>query len=855
MRRMLIFQFGLLVLLTDSLRAQSSQPATAQMHRHHRVTDRQIDKIRQAETQQQDQPVLTPTFSMPGSSRGKAIDSSDVLHDFLGNMSNRDRQAYFGTSKAELDGKELDNVLEQAKEFVYHELEVTETDGEGPLIDVDGDGVLDYVDVIRYSGPEFQNNRLCGPTIVFERNQKLIVRLKNMLKEGRQPVLDWIPGNEPPSPPDPPSYWMMDAPHDLFSTNIHTHGLHVSPGGSHDNSFLEATPSPDGTPREMFLDYQLPPNHIAGTFWYHGHKHGSVAYQLANGMAGALIVLGDDDPNSQDLESIEEIRAANRIDDPEDPSRNSDFGRVLLLQQLVFTKTTVTTVGQDGVEHARWIVDPADVNDRKTAPNEKNVGRITEGIPANKPESAEVLAVNGRNAPSIDIQRGQIERWRLIHAGRESELNLAWFKASDLKAGEASSPDITDAIEMYEIATDGIPTGRLTKLKNNELYPGYRSDVLVRVSDSAEDGEYWLLPSEAKRLTRTQLGPVSNSTPAVKLMVKGGLPQPMKLPPVTKLARLRRPPPDVSNADLVDVRFTFADKLRFGVASVGFGTGKPYAESGSVESISITLDKPQVWNLGVREFLPGVSEAVVHPFHMHVNPFYVPSLGVWKDTIAISREAITKIHFVPTDFSGRSVLHCHILDHEDQGMMKDINIVGPSRDNYPDLYQLERVTAEEHLQIEGLDLEPNRPNVVVFVTGMGCPYCVENVIKLWKRSDPLKDLGATIKCLSASPIEPSALASFGLSVKDHFTFQEIPAGFELNDFAALPQLIPTNAAVKSRASATHGVLIFDKQQNLRFRYLGQHPLKDLDEINYALMELREPMTASGARIRQTSRKK
>jgi|GEM_PF-6566724 len=846
----LLFSLSLLICATVEARAQGpATPANPPADQgKHRMTRRQITELRRVDDLRQDEQAPETKFSMPGSARGRRINHSEILNDILSKMSRRDRQIFFGLTKSELKGQEQQKLLEKTKDLVYFELEVTETDRDLPLIDVDADGVPDQVDALRYSGSEFQNHRLCGPTIVLRRNQKLIVNLKNSLQKSREPILEWTPDSEPPEPPNPPAYWMMDAPHELFSTNLHTHGLHVSPGAGHDNCFLDLPPTDSDTPNQLFLDYELPANHVAGTFWYHAHRHGSVAYQLANGMAGALIVLGDSDPHSKDLESIREIQAANQIKDPEDSSKDSDYGRVLLLQQLVFTKTSMTTKGPDGVERPRWIVDPADVNDRKTAPHEKNIGRIAEGIPENKPDSAEVLAVNGQNAPTIKIQRGQIERWRLIHAGRESALNLAWYNANELRDASIEHLEITPAIESYEIATDGIPTGQLRKKQNNELYPGYRSDVLVHVTDKAVDGEYWLMPSEAQRLTRTHLGPVKNSTPVVKLVVEGNLATPMNLPPVAMIARLRRPPPDVTNAETVYLNFTFADKQRFGVATVAHGAGKPYAETGSSESISISVNTPQVWTLGVREFLPGVPEAVKHPFHMHINPFYVPSLGVWKDTLTISRDEAIKIHFIPTDYAGRSVLHCHILDHEDQGMMKDINIVGSMRSEYPDLYQLERVPEAEQVQINGLSLKPNKNNVLVFVTGLGCPHCAQNLIKFWKRSDPLKNLDANIKCMSETPLEQRDVTKLGMSVKEHFTFQNKPKQFQLAQIAS--PLEPTTRVASTEESAdytprpiTHGVLIFDMQQRLRYRYLGDRPLTDLDEITYALMELKEGGTS------------
>lgn len=838
MDRSRLLLIGVHLVFVAPTAAQTSSLAPTSSTGPHRMTRNQIAEIRRIDTDRQDEQVGRTEFSMPGSSRGKSIKTTESLNHLLARMPRHDRRAFLTQPKTAWKAQDFAAAQTVAPNLVLYELHVTETENAKPLIDVDGDGSLDQVDAIRYSGPEFPNQRLCGPTIVLQRSQRLVINLKNKLKQSREPVLDWNPGSEPPSPPDPPAYWTADAPHELFSTNLHMHGLHVCPGSRHDNTFLSLPPSSDTTPNELFLEYQLLPDHVAGTFWYHAHRHGSVAYQLASGMAGALIVLGEVDPSSNDLESLPEIQAANLIKHPTDSDKDVDYGRVMLLQQLVFTKTTLAATGADGASVSRWIVDPADINDRKSAPNEKNVGRITEGIPANKPDSAEVLAVNGQNAPSIDISRGQIERWRLIHAGRESALNLAWYNAADLKDTSIEVPEITPVIESYEIATDGIPTGRVKKQTNTELYPGYRVDLLVRVTDQAVDGEYWLLPCEAQRLTRTHLGPVKNSTPVAKLVVRGQLATAMRLPSAAAMKRFRRPPPDVTDAERLDFRFTFADKERFGVANTAHGAGKPYAETGSAESITITIDTPQVWNLGVREFLPGVPEAVKHPFHMHVNPFYVPSMDVWKDTLAISREELTEIRFLPTDFAGRSVIHCHILDHEDQGMMKDINIEGTTRSQYPDLYALERIPADSQIRVDGINLKPGKNNVLVFISGLGCPHCAESTIKLWKRSDPLKNRDAIIHCMSATSFDQKDLLSLGISKKEHFTFHVMQAGFNVAQFDTSPALQPTESA-KTQKQITHGVLIVDKQQNLRFRYLGDRPLDDLDDITYALMELEE----------------
>ena len=53
-------------------------------------------------------------------------------------------------------------------------------------------------------------------------------------------------------------------------TNLHTHGLHVSPEGTSDNVFIMIEPG-----QEFSYRYEIPSDHPSGTFWYHPHHHGN----------------------------------------------------------------------------------------------------------------------------------------------------------------------------------------------------------------------------------------------------------------------------------------------------------------------------------------------------------------------------------------------------------------------------------------------------------------------------------------------------------------------------------------------------------------------------------------------------
>jgi len=101
-------------------------------------------------------------------------------------------------------------------------------------------------------------------------------------------LINDLPVDDPTCSPHPPAGLKLPPGVGCFnSTNLHTHGLHVSPAGNGDNVLLDIVPHTD-FPYEI----NLPSDHPAGTFWYHSHRHGATATQVASGATGVLIVRG-----------------------------------------------------------------------------------------------------------------------------------------------------------------------------------------------------------------------------------------------------------------------------------------------------------------------------------------------------------------------------------------------------------------------------------------------------------------------------------------------------------------------------------------------------------------------------------
>src|SRR5262249_227629 len=72
-------------------------------------------------------------------------------------------------------------------------------------------------------------------------------------------------------------------------TNLHFHGMHVSPRGDSDNIFLRIHPGESFSYR-----VEIPPSHPPGLFWYHPHAHGRTSPQILGGMSGGIVVEGSD---------------------------------------------------------------------------------------------------------------------------------------------------------------------------------------------------------------------------------------------------------------------------------------------------------------------------------------------------------------------------------------------------------------------------------------------------------------------------------------------------------------------------------------------------------------------------------
>lgn len=376
------------------------------------------------------------------------------------------------------------------------------------------------------------------------------------------------------------------------TTNLHVHGLHVSPEGNSDNVFVAIEPG------ESFdYAYRLPENHPPGVYWYHPHHHGMVAAQVFGGLYGAIVV--------EDTTPIPVTRE-----------------RVLIISDI--------TLDTDGRIPA-------------SSPMDQMMGR----------EGAMVL-VNGQFFPHLSAAPSERERWRIINACASRYVKLR--------------------LDGQMLQLLGIDSGRFeTPREVDELLlsPGNRADLLVTMVV----GESILrtLPVDRGSTGMMMGGGVTSSGGAdlLTLVVAGkNTSTAAALEPVPKQLAPRdlRTEPLTGRRELV---FSMGMGMGMGSGMMSFTiNGKPFdpdrvdalVQAGAIEEWTLTNTSP-----------------MDHPIHLHVWPMQLltPSTDdapLWQDVVNVPALSSVLVRIAFEGFTGTTVYHCHILDHEDLGMMGIIEV-------------------------------------------------------------------------------------------------------------------------------------------------------------------------------------
>jgi FtsP/CotA-like multicopper oxidase with cupredoxin domain len=361
-------------------------------------------------------------------------------------------------------------------------------------------------------------------------------------------------------------------------TNVHFHGLHVSPSGNGDNIFLSIEAG------ETFeYSIAIPENHPSGTFWYHSHAHGISEEQVFGGLSGLIIVQGLTELLPVDLRGIDDIALALKD----------------------------TQVAGDQIE--------------------------VENIDSNAPT---LRTVNALHVPVQEIAPGEVQLWRVANIGAD-----IWY---DIELEDQP---------LVVIGEDGNPVWEVWQAEHLVLPPGKRFEVLVT---GPADGD------SSFRTRKYEQGDDTYPETDLLQLVSTGEPVATPALPTSLVPEAR-----IAENEVVERRtWTFSedeDTNTFFINNQSFDANRV--------DVQPKLGTVEEWTLKN-------TSNEQHPFHIHVNDFEVVSIGDepydargLQDTVPLDPGVDVVIRTRFTDFTGKFVFHCHILNHEDLGMMAVVEVV------------------------------------------------------------------------------------------------------------------------------------------------------------------------------------
>ena len=533
----------------------------------------------------------------------------------------------------------------------------------------------------------------------------------------------------------------INTPHCFNGTNLHSHGLWISPSGNSDNVLLKLNP---GT--SFQYEYNVPPDHPAGTFWYHPHLHGSTALQVSSGMVGALIIRGDRQPVVENNKIV----------------KTGDLD--LLLKPFQEHTLVMQQIAYACFEGGKIITDA----DGKWLCGEGQTGVIQDYkqqfAPSSWPKSGRYTSINGQVLPALNnVKVGDVERWRMIHAGVRDTINLEFRKRTD-KPGEIDKELKLDLEEFLDdqcqgekleyklVAADGLTMKQAISTDQAAFQPGYRWDLLVQFP---KEGDWCLLDTSSSTAT----GAINNARPTSQLlgMIRVGPSQNTYQSIEEQLidSAKKNIIPSAQASVIADIKDGLKlnafvphkdliglpendfgkQELGFNILSTNYPNEKTFFQVANQLPNSSNFD-PQPYDpnridrnlvLGSQDEWTLGSNLAGHPFHIHVNPFQITAIytpegkdvsalgsedvyyekngtrfttkedcladtknngdcaaandkqypgmkGLWKDTIFVKQGYKVVFRTKYERYIGDFVLHCHILDHEDQGMMQNVRI-------------------------------------------------------------------------------------------------------------------------------------------------------------------------------------
>lgn len=438
------------------------------------------------------------------------------------------------------------------------------------------------------------------------------------------------------------------------STNLHFHGLMIPPV-CHQDDVLHTVVGPSAAPFEY--RFQIPVDQPPGLYWYHPHLHGFTRAQVLGGASGALIVQGIERVNNQ-LAGLPE--------------------RILIIRDQDLQNPDAPPDTPDSAPHAVILRDAeGDILNTGTDGGKPAKDLSLNFVPVTYPEYKPAL---------IEMKPSQREFWRVLNASGITYMDLqVLYDGAPQSLGVAALDGVP--IDDNGVGGQGIlwkshillpPAGRAEFiLKGPPL--GARATLRTRGVDTGPAGENDPSRPLATIVAATD-APGSRST-----LAKTPAPLRLQSPVVLReVAPLR-----VRKLYFSEKPQNPADPMSPTVffITVEGQAPAPFDPSSSAPNVTVRQGDVEDWIIENRS-------QELHAFHIHQihfmlldwngvpvdEPFLRDTVNVayWDGKSPNYPSVKLRMDFRDPRITGTFVYHCHLLEHEDGGMMGTIRVVPPS---------------------------------------------------------------------------------------------------------------------------------------------------------------------------------
>ena len=453
--------------------------------------------------------------------------------------------------------------------------------------------------------------------------------------------------------------------------NLHLHGMQIVPHlfyplGTSDPSAPWVTIKPaseDPSSACFCYVFTVPEDHPQGTYFYHIHRHGSVAMQGWQGMLGVLQVGDASSPGS--------------------PAHDLNSQGVTREAPFVMWEWSVVPTAHTGVGGG---------------PHTYIEGSFTDGGGA-----AQTFPVNNAFQPTFDMQVNETLPLKLVCAQATTGSAVYFLD------------DQNQVVPFHVFASDGISYGRAYEKRMLVVGVGQREGLLLQFHRPGLVRAMQGIVNDFQGTGEGGAGGLLGPGPGPGGKMPGSPDRPMAF------FHVAHPPSPVARVALGALTFTpgmgVGANATISPAEISSQLGVRFEVNTALDTMptpQFVIDQQEFDYRDIRATVRARGAAqwtltsnmnYFHPFHVHVNPFLVKSVTsgflegsdefrravvetnmvptpMWRDTVFIPPMGSTVIwqHFGRgrrDAWQGKTVFHCHFLDHEDQGMIAAFMIAAP----------------------------------------------------------------------------------------------------------------------------------------------------------------------------------